>query len=452
MVTAELQLYPDLCSFGLLAMSTAAPLPRTRPIDRSRCSGASLEQQLPADHPVRAVWAFVQQFDWSPWYGRIRAVEGRPGAPAIAPELLFALWLFATTEGVASCRDLAERCGRDLPYQWLCGGEPVNYWTLNDFYTAHAADLDQLFVEHIAALRGQGLIDLRRVTQDGRKVVADAGKDTFHRQGTLERHLAEAEQQVAAVQAQRGATATRGRSQAAQERAACERLQRLRRAAAQVRRRQEQRRAAKRSDADPAEARASESDPEAARMKMPHGGFQLAYNVQTVTDAAHGLIVATAAVNQGSDNGQLRPLVEQVHRDQGQWPQAVIADSGFSDAEDVEVLETRGVTVYMPPRDERRDRAAGRDPYAPKRRDTEALAAWRSRMGTAAARLVYRDRAPVAEGVHAQAVQRGWRRCRLRGLAKVGGEARWQALTHNVKRLLALGWLTIRGRVRAAAV
>ncbi len=184
-------------------MSTAAPLPRIRSIDRNRCSSVSLEQQLPADHPVRAIWAFVQLFDWTPWYGRIRAVEGRPGAPAVAPELLFALWLFATTEGVASCRELNERCGRDLPYQWLCGGEPVNYWTLNDFYTAHAADLDRLFVEHIAALRGQGLIALRRVTQDGRKVVADAGKDTFHRQGTLERHWAEAEQHVAAVQAQR---------------------------------------------------------------------------------------------------------------------------------------------------------------------------------------------------------------------------------------------------------
>jgi hypothetical protein len=34
---------------------------------RKRCSSASLEQQLPADHPVRAVWAFIPMFDWSPW-------------------------------------------------------------------------------------------------------------------------------------------------------------------------------------------------------------------------------------------------------------------------------------------------------------------------------------------------------------------------------------------------
>jgi transposase len=430
-------------------MFNTAPLPRTRLIDRSRCSRSSLDQQLPADHPVRTLWAFVQHFDWSPWYARIRAVAGGPGAPAIPPELLFALWLFATTEGIASCRELAERCTRDLPYQWLCGGEAVNYWTLNDFYTAHSADLDRLFIEHIAALRGQGLIPLQSVTLDGRKLVADASKDTFHREGTLQKHLAEAEQHVTAWSQQRAATDQRSRVQAAQQRAAAERAERLRRAVAQVRERQEQRRHSKRSDAKPEEARASESDPDAARMKMPHGGFQLAYNVQTVTDQTQGLIVTVAATKQGSDNGFLKPLLQQVQQEQGAFPKAVLVDSGYSDAEDVAFLETQGVVVYMPPRDERKDREAGRDPYAPKRRDQPAVQTWRARMGTAAARAVYRQRAPVAEGVHAQAANRGWRRCRLRGVARVSREARWQGLAHNWSRLHALGLVTAAGTVRA---
>ena len=432
-------------------MSTPTPLPRTRTLDRNRCSCVSLDQQLPPDHPVRSLWAFVEQFDWSPWYARIRAVEGRPGAPAVRPDVLFALWLYATTEGIAACRELADHCSRDLPYQWLCGGEPINYWTLNDFYTAHADDLERLFIEHIAALRGQGLIALQRVTLDGRKIVADAGKDTFHREGTLQRHLAEAEQQVAAVRQQRTAT---GRScqQAAQERAVTERAARLRQAVAQVQQRQQQRLNSKRSDAKPEEARASESDPAAARMKMPHGGFQLAYNVQTVTDTKHGLIVTVRATNQGSDNGLLLPLVEQVRQQQGTYPDSVLLDSGFSDANDVQTLETAGVVILMPPRDEAKDRAAGRDPYAPKRRDTAAVQTWRARMGTAAAQAAYRQRAPVAEGVHAQAANRGWRRCRLRGLVKVDREAHWQALAHNWSRLRTLGVVRAGGTVRTEGV
>jgi transposase len=432
-------------------MFPAAPLPRTRAIDRTRCSLASLDQQLPPEHPVRSLWAFVQHFDWSPWYARIRAVAGGPGAPAIPPELLFALWLLATTEGVTSSRHLAELCRRDLPYQWLCGAETVNYWTLNDFYNANAADLDHLFVEHIAALRSQGLISLQTVTLDGRKVVAAASKDTFHREATLEKHLAEAEQHVAAVSQQRAATGLRSREQAARARAATERVQRLQRAVSEVRRRQEQRRQSKRKDAKPEEARASESDPDAARMKMPNSGFALAYNVQTVTDTQHGLIVTVTATNQGSDNGYLKPMLEQVQQELGVRPEAVLVDSGYSDADDVHTLETQGVVVYMPPRDERKDQEAGRDPYAPKRRDTPAVQQWRARMGTTAARQVYRQRAPVAEGVHAQAANRGWRRCRLRGVAKVTREARWQALADNWRRLQALGAVTAEGKVRAVA-
>jgi hypothetical protein len=293
------------------------------------------------------------------------------------------------------------------------------------------------------------LIPLLRVTLDGRKVLASASKDHFHREGTLQRHLAEARQQVAALKQQRTAALPRSRSEAARQRAARERLDRLQRAVAQVRQRQVQRQASKRADVDPAQARASETDPDAARMKLPNGGFALAYNVETVTDAAHGLIVTVAVTNQGSDNGQLRPLLEQVRQEQGQAPRAALADCGFSDADDVHSLESQGVVVYMPPRDERKDRQAGRDPYAPKRRDTPAVAVWRARMGTVEAQAVYRQRAPLAEGVHAQAANRGWRRCRLRGLPRQQREARWQALGHNVRRLWALGRLGGEGAVRA---
>jgi len=72
-------------------------------------------------------------------------------------------------------------------------------------------------------------------------------------------------------------------------------------------------------------------------------------------------------------------------------------------------LEEQGVMVLMPPRNEEADRQAGRDPYARKRRDNDAVAGWRARMGTPAAQQQYRRRAPVAEGVHAQQANRGWR-------------------------------------------
>jgi hypothetical protein len=42
----------------------------------------------------------------------------------------------------------------------------------------------------------------------------------------------------------------------------------------------------------------------------------------------------------------------------------------------------------------------------------------------------------VAEGVHAQQSNRGWKRFRLRGLDKARVEALWQAVVHNLCVLL----------------
>lgn len=421
-----------------LLMELSRPAPRYRRLDRDRCSHASLEELVPADHEVRAVWLLVQELDFSAFHARVRAVAGHPGKPPFRPDVLFALWLYACLQGVGSARDLHRHCAEDLPFQWLCGGDVPDYHTLADFYSDHHAQVHELFVSHIAALRSQGLIDLQRVTVDGTKVPGDAGDESFHREPTLQSHLAEAEAHVAAWEQQRAcAQEGNARRTAAQRRAARERRERLRRAVDAVHAVQKQRAAAHRKDPPPEEARASETDPDVRRMKFPHGGFALAYNVQTVLDLRHELIVTTTVTNQQSDNGLLRPLLAQVEQEQGSKPQEVLADSGFVDADDIDHVEGAGVRVVMPPKNARKELQAGKDPYAAKRRDTPRVAAWRARMGTEPAQATYRQRCGPAERVHAWMEQRRWRRFRLRGLLKARVEALWQALAHNVGRLLA---------------
>ncbi len=428
-------------------MSTTVAAPRYRVIDRSRVSSVSLDEQLPDDHVVRLLWDFVRQLDLTAFQRPAKAVQGRPGAPLIPTELLFALWLFATIEGVASARLLTEKCTRDLPYQWLCGGRAVNYHSLADFYADHGVALHDQFVEHIAALRHQSLITLTQVTLDGRKITANASKDCYRREGTLQQHLDEAAEHLRQLETQRDGAASAGQA-AARRRGGRDRHARLQRALAVVRQRQEHRRQTNRQASKPEEARANETDPDVAKMKMPDGGYRQAYNVETVTDVGSGLIVTVAVTNQGSDNGQLGVLMDQLEREQHTLPQTVLTDSGFADLQDVERLEQKQVQVLMPPKNEKQEQKEGRDPFTRKRRDSDAVAAWRARMGEAATRQQYRRRAPVAEGVHAQQANRGWRRFRLRGLAKALIEACWQALAHNVVRLLAQG-VALAGTVRA---
>jgi Transposase DDE domain len=320
----------------------------------------------------------------------------------------------------------------------LCGGSGPNYHTLATFYAAHGDFLDATFVDILATLSAHGLLKAKAIAVDGRKVPANASKESFHREPTLNRHRQEAEDHVAALREQRvHAQASSNQQAAARRRAAADRQQRLDQAMTMVKQRQAERQARGRADAKPEEARASETDADARKMKRSHGGYEPAYNVQTATDVDSGFIVAVAVLDQASDNGQLAPMVEQATANLGKAPDQAMADTGYMSKEDIEQLEAEDIEVLMPPKNERQDKEQGKDPYQRKRDDSDESAAWRQRMGTEMARQLYRRRAPVAEGVHAQQSNRGWKRFRLRGLLKARVEATWQALAHNLCVLLS---------------
>jgi hypothetical protein len=78
------------------------------------------------------------------------------------------------------------------------------------------------------------------------------------------------------------------------------------------------------------------------------------------------------------------------------------------------------------------------DPHVAKDGDSEAVGAWRKRMGTAAAKAIDKERAATAECVNAQARERGLTRLRVRGTATVRWVLLLHALAHNLMRTLAL--------------
>ena len=78
----------------------------------------SLDQWLDEDHRVRYVWQYVESLDLSELYDAIKAIQGNVGRPPIDPQILFALWLFATIEGVTSARKIAELTKQHIAYMW----------------------------------------------------------------------------------------------------------------------------------------------------------------------------------------------------------------------------------------------------------------------------------------------------------------------------------------------
>jgi len=330
----------------------------------------SLDELLSQDDAARIVWEYVCGLNLVPITDRIAAVEGGPGASPADPRILMSLWLYATIRGVGSARRLNELCVRDLGFRWVCGGVSMNYHTLSDFRTAHVEVLDQLLTQSVATLLEQGLVSLQRVAQDGMKVRASAGASSFRRKPTLEECLQAAEAQLADLRQELEADpgVEKRRETAARQRAAQERVERIRAALAQHSQIE-----ASKKQADKEKARASTTDPEARIMKMGDGGFRPAYNVQLASATDSLVITGVEVTNSGGDQGKMAPMVEQHQQRYEERPQEILVDGGFVKKEDIDALEPPqgGTTVYAPVM---KSKDPHRDPHVPRGDDSPAVA------------------------------------------------------------------------------
>ena len=399
-----------------------------------------LDGVLAEDHSARSIWGLLEKLDLSAFYGSIKAKLDRPGRPTTDPQVLLALWLLGTVEGVGSARKLARLCQEHDAYRWLCGGVPINYHMVSDFRVAHQDALDELLTQIVASLMAAGAVTLERVAQDGMRVRASAGANSFRRQETLEAHLEEALAQVARLAQERehpDAGVTR-REQRARERAARERVEEalefLPQAQAAKERQQQTLVTAKRAKVTV--PRVSSRDPQARVMKMPDGGFRPAYDVELATDQAKGIIVGVTVIREGTDAGQALPMEEQVMKRTGQRPGAYLMDGGFATREDITALEERNVTVYAPVRLPRNKREEER--CQPRYGDRPQVVRWRQRMATKEAKAVYRQRGSTAEWANAQVSQHGVSRFTVRGVVKLTSVMLLVAVGHNLLRWAAL--------------
>ena len=408
--------------------------------DQIQWRDAALDQMIPKDHRVRAVWAYVDSLDLTPLYGKIRAVEGGVGRDAVDPKILMALWMFAIIEGISSARHLTRLCERDLPYVWICGEVGVNYHLLSDFRTDHGGFLDELLTDTIATLLHQNIVTLETVAQDGMRVRAHAGSGSFRRRKSLEDCRQEAAAQVKKLREENAedsaSDASNARRRAAAQRAAAEREQRVEAALQNLAELQQQKEQRKKGSGE--EARCSTTDPEARNMKMGDGGFRPAYNVQFATDGDTRMIVAVAVTNNGSDGGQMAPMHETVSQEYGKAPGHYVVDGGFATNEDITQVEKSGSQVAAPMTHEDRIAKRGGDPHERRARDTDEMAAFRQRMATAEAKAILKQRPSIAEFPNAECRNRGLHQFRVRGLAKVRTVALWHAIVFNFMRMLHL--------------
>ncbi len=460
---------------------------RSDDLNQSLLLPPSLHDWLPENHLARFLVDVVESLDLSAIYASYDEKDGR-GLSAYAPTMMVRVLLYGYSTGTFSSRKIQAKTFEDVAFRFLTADEHPDHSTLAEFRKRHLQALAGLFTQALQLCQKAGLVKLGHVAIDGTKLQGNASKHkamSYGRMAEAEKklkdeidallkraeaedaaedakfgkgrsgddlpaELARRESRLAKLQEAKQALEAEARQQAEEKKAAAE-------AKIAERRAQEARTGKKAGGHDPKVPDPDTATPEAGTQRnftdpesriMPSGSqkgaFVQGYNAQIAVDGAAQIIVAVDVIQQTTDNGQLAPMLEQTEQNVGAWPQAVSADTGYWNPQQVEKIQGRGIDLHVATGKHKHGEAsllveenpaeAGGEPSLRER--------MKQKLASEAGRDVYRMRKAIVEPVFGQIKEwRGFRRFSLRGLDNVRGEWKLVCLTHNLLKLFRSGYV-----------
>jgi transposase len=262
-----------------------------------------LDDYIAEDNTVRVVDVFVDELDLSAlgFEGIAPAITGRP---SYHPSVLLKLYIYGYLNRIQSSRRLERECQRNVELMWLTGRLAPDFKTIADFRRDNAKGIGNACKRFVGLCRELKLFTQSIVAIDGSKFKAVNNRERNYTPGKIERRERELEENI---QRYLDALETADRTQPVELQAKTDRLQdkitKLRQKMKDLQEIKVQ------LQAQP-DGQLSLTDPDARAMTTHSmkGTAMVGYNVQTVVDAQHHLIVAHEVTNTGSDRAQLSKI------------------------------------------------------------------------------------------------------------------------------------------------
>lgn len=133
----------------------------------------SLQDWLPEEHLARFIADVSEELDLSAIYAEYERKDGR-GLAAYHPLLLTRLLLYGYAIGVTSSRRIERATYDDLAFRYLAADRHPDHDTIAAFRREHVEALAGLFVQALRLCQKAGLVKLGNVAIDGTKMLANA--------------------------------------------------------------------------------------------------------------------------------------------------------------------------------------------------------------------------------------------------------------------------------------
>ena len=309
------------------------------------------------DSPVRAIDAFIDMLDLGTLGFDVRAeATGRPG---YHPATMLKLYLYGYLNQVQSSRRLERECGRNLELIWLTGRLKPDFKTIADFRKDNGPAVRKVCQQFVALCRDIDLLDAEIVAIDGSKFKAVNAKARNYTREKLRRRLGEIDEAITRylgeldradeVLSKTGMTMPEAR------------IARTIKKLTHYKKEAETLRAVEKRMDTTGETQVSLTDPDARSMattsKQPR---VVGYNVQSVVETKHHLIVAHEVTNHGYDRDALSMMARAAKDVMAREMIEAVADKGYYSGEEIVAAEKAGVAVTVSKPNTSNAGAAGR--------------------------------------------------------------------------------------------
>ena len=302
-----------------------------------------LDDYIEADSICRVIAAYVGSLDMADM-GFKYAETKDTGRPPHDPASMLMLYLYGYLNRIRSSRRLEAETKRNVEVMWLMEKLTPDDKTICNFRKDNAASLKKVFREYSLWCSRQGLYGKELVAVDGSKIRANTSRKNIHTQKGTEKKLSEVEKKISEYmnELEKNDASEADDAKLSPE-AIREILQRLNEKKDTL---QDWLKQIEANDGK----EISTVDPDAHIMHTGGDGRNLdaCYNVQSVVDEKHKLIVDFDVSTCPDDKGALPKMTESAKAIMGVGEISVAADKGYYDGEDIEQCKQNRTTCYIP--------------------------------------------------------------------------------------------------------
>jgi transposase len=297
----------------------------------------SIEDYVASNDPVRAYDAFVEALNFNDL--GIQIDPNQVGNSEYDPKAVLKLFVYGYSYGIKSSRKLEREIYHNFSFIWLMGGLNPDHKTIAEFRRKNKEALKKVLKQCARMCLKLDLIAGNVLFVDGTKIRANAARAKTHDQTYYEQHLSEIDGRI---------------EQLVEE---CEKIDQIEEdqkswvemdhELTQKKQLKERIQEALKTLKETGQTQINLTDPDCAIMHSIQGSHA-SYNVQSVVDDKHGLIVHAEAVRETSDVNQFAQQIDQAQGVLGKSCEVACADAGYADTEELQKIAEKGIQVVVP--------------------------------------------------------------------------------------------------------